>query len=237
MAIYLVDRASRIPSIKAALQAAGVLVTTHFENTADLVVTTTRSNKVIRLTSDGRVFLGTAWTSGTNITDSRSVDNPSSGGGDPFDWATIVTPDVLAFVYKTGIGATGRCGSSIFVTTVSGTHLALGSTTDATTFSDTWCYETDTVTLAPFIVPITQFANGLLVDNNGFFFTTDMYFKYLTNNQPILSPAKGIKAVLNGFNDTQGFFKHGNDIVVTGWRTNDNGNPMQANIIIPNGMV
>lgn len=238
MAIYLVDRANRIPSIKAALTAAGVLTTVLFENSSNLIFTSPRSNKVIQITSNNISLIGTSWTSGTTITDSRTIDAGSSSAPDPFDWAIIVTPDVLAFVYKSGTAATGRCSSTIFTTTVDGSvRLALGHTSENGAFSTTYSYETTTVNLAPYIVPIAQYANALLVDSNGFYFATDIFYKYLTDNKLIPSPAKGIKAVLNGLTSAQGFFKFGNDIVVQGWYTNNTSNPMQANILITNGAV
>lgn len=239
MAYYLIDRANRIPSIKAALINAGVLTTTLFESATDLIFTTPRSNKVIRINNNALIWLGTSWTSGTTLTDVRNIDNGSSGAIDPFDWAVVVTPDLLAFVYKSGSTASGRCSAVIFTTTTDGAlRLALGFTSESGTFSNTYCYETTTVALAPIIVPISQFANGLLTDGSGFYFSTDMVFKYLSDNKIISSPAKGIKAVLNGgITQSQGYFKFGNDMVVQGWFTNNGGNPMQSNILIPNGLI
>lgn len=239
MALYLIDRANRIPTIKSALINSGVLTTVLYETATDLIFTTPRSNKVIRITSTNLMYIGTAWVSGTTLTDVRTLDGGSSTQPDPYDWAIIVTPDVLAFVYKSGTGSSGRCSSIIFTSSVDGTYrFALCFTSDSGAFSNTLSYETTSSNLAFTAIPIAQFGNALLVDGNGFYFTTDMFFKYVTDNKLIPSPAKGIKAVLNGGPYTsQGYYKFGNDVVIQGWYTNNAGSQQQANILIPNGLI
>lgn len=236
MSIYLLDRNNRIPSIKAALQAAGVVTTVHFENTTDLIVTTTRSNKVLRIRNDGSVWIGSAWTSGATITNSQTLLGSISM--DPYDWAIIVTPDILAFCCKNGTGNTGDCYSAIFTKTEDlSLFLAIGlSSSNSTNNNDSYCYDTTiTASQATILSPISF--SGIVTDAAGYYYFTDIYLKTLSNNVLITSPAKGIKAILNGYMNTQGFYKYGNDIVSQGWYTNDGGTSFFANVLIPNGNI
>jgi hypothetical protein len=99
MAIYYVDPTSAttiLNGIEAALSAAGVLTTTHNKTTADLIVTTTRSSKVIRYTiATMRVNTryGDSWTSGTTLVNPYDINIYATGTA--VDVQVVVTDKVI----------------------------------------------------------------------------------------------------------------------------------------------
>lgn len=104
MAIYTLNVSSAAllrESLSAALTTAGVITTNHYDTSENLIVTTTRSNKVIRfLTTNIRtqVFYGDAYTSGTTITNQVTLNTIFSGTTD--EAKLIVTDVLLAIGYR-----------------------------------------------------------------------------------------------------------------------------------------
>lgn len=130
MAIYTLNVSSTADlrqSIVDALDDAGILTTTHYNTTNDVIVTTTRSNKVIRfqLTSlRPIVYIGDAYSSGTTITNPLTI-MAGLGSSAIEEAVIIVTGNLLLFAcrYPTDVH-----GHAVFSrdTSVSARYLALG---------------------------------------------------------------------------------------------------------------
>lgn len=104
MAIYTLNISSAAllrESLSTALTTAGIITTNHYDTSENLIVTTTRSNKVIRfLTTTIRlvVYYGDAYTSGTTITNQVTLNASFSATTD--EAKLIVTADLLAIGYR-----------------------------------------------------------------------------------------------------------------------------------------
>jgi hypothetical protein len=126
-------------SILAAIDDAGILTTNHYNTSNDLIVTTTRSNKVIKFNVASirpSVYYGDAYTSGTTITNQVVLVTATSATID--EAYLIVTGTLMALVWRFTSDAYfivffGKSGS------VSEEYLALswGSTSVAGVLKDT----------------------------------------------------------------------------------------------------
>lgn len=234
--LYPIDRNSRIPSIKAALQAAGLITTLYYENNNYIIFSCPRSNKIIKLQDNSAIYFGDAWTSTTVITNEISIQSTNI---DPFDWNIVVTPDILAFVTKAGSGATGDCFSVSFGKSVDGSkNFVVGA---CSTNNSGYRYSCWDITSGPAIQlkPAILYGSESAVDGNGFYYSLDPYVKTLNGNVVYTSPVKGLKVVLNGVMSTsQAYYKFGNDLVVHGrWAAYNATADMGANFIILNGVI
>ena len=119
MAIYPIDFTSSttvVTSLRAGLNSAGILTTNHRETSTNLIVTTTRSSRVLRfLVSTGlRIFTyyGTSYVSGDTIADAVTVQAAGVGSGAGASAALIVTADVLGLFEFRGTAVAGwLCGN------------------------------------------------------------------------------------------------------------------------------
>lgn len=100
MAVYSVggdSDADTTNNLEAALIAAGIRTTTHYKTTNRLIVTTTRSNKVLRFVIASKriqTYVGDSWSSGDAVTNQRNIQAAGSGGT-PVSTVVIVTADAL----------------------------------------------------------------------------------------------------------------------------------------------
>jgi hypothetical protein len=113
MAIYTIDYTSTttmLESIRAALDSAGILTTTHRQTATNLIVTTSRSTRVIRfnIPANNRfyVYYGTSYASGDTINDSVTLQSANTGTG--VSSALIVTDDIWGLFEHRGVAVT--CG-------------------------------------------------------------------------------------------------------------------------------
>jgi hypothetical protein len=101
MAVYTINISSSTTmrtSLVDALTAAGILTTNHYNASDDLIVTTTRSNKVLRFnfgTSRMTVYYGDAYSSGTTITNQVTV---SSFGSLTAESCVAIITDKLFYI-------------------------------------------------------------------------------------------------------------------------------------------
>jgi len=118
MAIYPIDYTSlttMLASVRDGLDDAGILTTIHHDTSANLIVTTTRSSRVIRFVaaSGNRfyVYYGTSYDTGDTINDSVTLQAVGAGTG--VAGALIVTGDVFGlFEYRGGTACAGFiCGN------------------------------------------------------------------------------------------------------------------------------
>jgi hypothetical protein len=105
MAIYSVDLTSTttIPNdIEAALIAAGILTTTHNKAAGSLIVTTTRSSKVLKFTigTSNRIttFYGDSYTSGTTIVNEVAISSYTAGVN--AETKVVVTGEALLICWR-----------------------------------------------------------------------------------------------------------------------------------------
>lgn len=232
--IYPIDRNNRIPSIKSALQTAAVITTVFYETVNYLIFSTPRSNKVIKLQDNGNISFGDSWTSTTTITNEFILQQSI----DPYDWAIIVTPDILAFVAKNASGATGDCFAIIFGKSADAAkNLVSGTCSSSNSGYRYSCW--DTTGAAVQLKPVIYCTNEVAIDSSGYYYAFDYYLKTLNGNTVSASPLKGVKVVLNGILSTsQGYQKFGNDVVVNGRYANYNAAiEMGANLVITNGVI
>jgi len=87
-----------LASIKSALTTAGILTTTHRETATNLIVTTSRSSRVIRFQADGTriyIYYGTSWSSGDAVNGSVTLNANGTNPGK--EGVVIITADILGF--------------------------------------------------------------------------------------------------------------------------------------------
>ena len=105
MATYALNTtsdAALIASIEAGMTDAGIITTTHYNTSPTLIVTTTRSNKVIKITSSSmrlQFYYGDAYVSGTTISNQVTVMDPLFTGG-IYESVMVITDKILYFGYR-----------------------------------------------------------------------------------------------------------------------------------------
>jgi hypothetical protein len=234
MALYLIDKTDPMTSIQNILQNAGILTTTYNKTANAFIFSTTMSNKVIYVGSDTTVRIGDAWTSGTTLTASKDVMTATASV--PYDWAVIITADILTFCFRDSTSdVSSNKYSIVFAKTEDGTkNLVLGFNTISSTSNNCWCYNTTNSPVTE-ILPVGQYLGNSAKDSEGFFYKTNIYMREVTNNNlVILSPIKGIKAILTG-PMTTGFDKYGSDIVTYAGFTSDSTFNFGCGLLIENG--
>lgn len=234
--IYLIDRSSRIASIKSILQGAGLITNIYYETVNYLIFSSPRSNKIIKIQDTSFMSVGDAWTSTTTITNEVLINSNIS---DPYDWAIVITPDILAFTVKNGAGATADCFCVSFAKTVDASkNVVIGHGSPSNSSYRYSCWDITSGTAIQ-LKPVQFGINESAVDGSGFYYSLDHYVKTMNGNTVYPSPIKGLKIVLNGaLSQSQAYQKFGNDIVVHGRFTNWNQiSDMGANFIIINALI
>lgn len=212
MAIYSIDKSSEasiIAGIKAALTAAGILTTTHYE-TNSLIVTTTMCPMVIRIDagySRPVVYVGTSYTSGDAINGSVTVQATHNYAVAEVN--VIITSNVLCIASRS---TTNVNTYTIFgnVTTAN-KKIAIGWTTGYTTSSLIYnC--TDGAQCGLLTLPRT------VVSTSGYYYSHDIFST--TNGGVLLGTAiDGVKSIQMPSIVTSNYTEYGDDVVVAGGDT------------------
>jgi len=228
MATYSIDKtseASILAGIKAALSAAGILTTTHYE-TNSLIVTTTMCPMVIRIDAGSNrpnVYVGTSWTSGDAINGSVTILPLVSIT--PAEVNVIITGDVLYIGW--------RSTNNIVLATLFGNvttadkKLAIGMITSGTTSSIIYnC--TDGAQCHIETLPNT------LVSTGGYYYSHDIQ-SGTSGNVLIGTAIDGVKAILAPMVTTSNYVEYGDDIVVPGGDTMGVSGYIKQSLLIVDG--
>jgi hypothetical protein len=233
MAIYSLDTSSNAAvgnSIKAALTSAGILTATHYQSNEFLIVTTTRSNKVIKiLTHDAsiRVYIGDAHTSDTTITNEVPVNSYA-------DWTAkaeanlVVTDHVLYMGYR--MASNGRTSHALFGRLDSATeeYVALGWITNAIDGTQALRDTTNNTQME-----ISQLRN-VLISAGGYYYVHDMI---VANNANVLlaSAVQGVKFLQRSYVYGSHIITYGNDVAVSGGGANGTVSYFPQSLLIEDG--
>lgn len=231
MAIYLVDRTRRIASMKESLIAAGAVTTELYTGAWDFIFTSPFSNKVIRICENGTIYIGDAWTSGTTISNQKTVQGT---GADPVEWAIIVTPDVLAFCHRGGF-----VHSTVFCTTVDGTGKYVLAFCSADNSSQNQAWSWNTIPTVPVeMAPVSSLDSQIVRSPDGYYYQEDIYMREWNSGYvPHPSPMKGVKAIYAGSIVSPAFDIYQSDVVLRAYRTQNSYGLFFGGIAITNGKV
>lgn len=192
MAVYPIDTTNKIGSIRAALDAAGVITAVLYESTSSLIFSTPRSDKIIRINNAGSVIIGDSYTSGATMNNERQVFETYGGtisGGS----AVIVSPDIICLAIAYSSTSFSSC---VLGALTNGEYFCMGGSTEtSTSYTDNTVSALNTTTgesLNPFTF---RSANGRTVDDAGFYYTAPIYFKTMTGVLKDYTPV-GLSAIL-----------------------------------------
>ena len=215
---YLIDCTSptaSVNSIESALISAGIRTATLYKDANNLIFTTPRSNKVIRIyTNAGFIFyFGDAWTSGVTITNQQTF---SQGLVAQTNAMMIVTPNAIHFTYT---GANPTDIQTCFIATlddsvvnspanmpylVGGFGTLGGSSYTKAQFWDT----TNRLQLYPVNAPRMNFT-----DKNGNYVKSDCYLYYATTGY-LAGKVVGGTWLSKGNDSSAVALTYGNDVVL-----------------------
>lgn len=231
MAVYSVGMStdgSVIAGIKAALTSAGVLTTTHYETTNRLIVTTTLSNKVLRVVAEyarPSFYYGDSWVSGDAVVNQVSLNPYNWGTSDSM--AVIIKPPVLAFSWhNTSNIISGTLFSKL---AVNNKYFAMGWVTPsstATTIRNT--SDDDNVDVH------TLGYYPTIISGEGYYYQTDLI---VTTSGGVLlaSGIQGVKWLARDYVTVTPYQVYGDDVALSGGSAKSIVNYLTGSLLIPGG--
>lgn len=234
MTLYSLDKTSATTmreSTKAALTAAGILTTTHYETGDYLIVTTTRSNKVIKMyfaVSRTKWYVGDAYSSGTTITNQVTVCE--YGGGTVAEANMVVTDDILYMGWR--ITANDRTAHALFgrLATTAAEYVALGWVTNT---YEGYPVLRDTSNDASIEISCLR---NTLISTGAYYYQHDLVIA-TAGNVLQANAITGLKALQRPIFTTAQLLVFGDDIVLPGGATNGATSYFPQNLIIADGNV
>jgi len=232
MAVYSIDISSdqnEITSIKNALNTAGILTTTHYETSNRLIVTTNRSNKVIRIVLDAkfpRIYIGDSWSSGDAVNNQVTINEFADCSGCA-EVNVIVTDVVLC------IGA--RHANSTVTDTI---FTKLNDTAQEYVALGIVCNSTSGTPILRDLTNNAQIHCGQLtatiISADGYYYNSD--FPCMTAGGVLMATAiQGIKSLQMPSTISSHYVRYGGDVVIPGGATNSMVSYFPRSILITNG--
>ncbi len=234
MAVFSIDISSdakEIAGILAAITQAGILTTKHYQSSTSLIVTTTRSNKVIRISLGGkyypRIYIGDSWTSGDAI-NNQVIINEYSSTTSPGEVNVIITDNVFC------IGARKSDNTVVFnviftrLNTDAAEYVALGIVYNATSGNPTLYDTTNAAQIK------SAQLNQIAISTDGYYYDTD-FIVTTAGNVLQSNGIKGIKSLLMPPSTAAHYVRYGNDVVIPGGATNGATSVFPMSILITNG--
>lgn len=120
-ALNVTSATAYFDSIEAALQAAGLLTSTLYQDATNLILNTQRFPRPLKFFSTNSLHVGDSYASGANLNNPLSLNTAVTGLSSA---QMILTPDVLAFIVRLTTGPTVTV--NIFGTLEDGTPVAIG---------------------------------------------------------------------------------------------------------------
>jgi hypothetical protein len=231
MAVYSLTISSSTAlrdSIKASLTAAGILTTTHYETGDNLIVTTTRSNKVIRwATGNSRLqtYIGDTYTSGTTITNQVTINAP---GSNSYVEANMVVTDKVFY-----IGMRTNTNESI--------HALFGRLDSATQEYVALGWTTNNANGAPVLRDTTNNTqaeatqlNRILISTSGYYYIHDL--PVASNANVLLASAvQGVKSLQRAYVTGSQIVTYGDDVALSGGYANGATSYFPQSLLIEDG--
>lgn len=229
--IYPIDYTnteSVINSLDAALDDAGVIQTRHYKSASDLIVTLTRSSRVFRINVPSQmrlyIYYGTAYVSGTTISDSITISLITTGTS--VSGCVAITGDVIAFAeYR---GATVIAGALIgAINNEDETEIAWGWSSPS---SAPLLHNTESRTqMHPNIYP------KALISTDGKYYMSDIVC--MDSAYTLMGVGvKGVKALHRPANTGMAYEIVGNDVIIPGGQANGDASIIPNSLYIPNAV-
>jgi hypothetical protein len=218
MAVYDIDHTSGttiLASIKSAFSTAGILTTTHRDTSTFLIVTTTRSTRVLSFNAPGSgrlfMFYGTSYNTGDTINDSVTLQNHGFNTGDA--GVVVITDDAVVISQRRGSGSTYG--------------FLVGNANDGSSTNLIWSWASNTggagsTTLHNAAARTQQngvFFGAPLISAGGFYYYADIP-NGTTSGNILGTGIKGVKQLLKGNTFTAAHEVVGDDIIVPGGFSN-----------------
>jgi len=230
MALYDLDVSSNVnltASLKAALTAAGIIDTLHYETTTVLIITTTLFNKILRLVSvdfKTEVYVGDSWSAGDAVTNQVAI-LPSLGNSDSAAAAMIVTDKVLCIGQRQ---LDSKVSNAIFCRLDSDTQeYAALSVVYNTSYA--FCRNlTDNVGLE------VRQMNGIIISDDGYYYASPLVCS--TPGGVVLSQGiQGLKSLQKAPVNTYQYQRYGDNVVIPGGSANGVTSYLPMSLLIVNG--
>lgn len=233
MAIYSIDWSSDttiIASIKSGLTTAGILTTNHYETSSRLIVTTERSNKLIRFVAGStrlQVYIGDSWSSGDAVTNQVTIQ--SNATGTMTNGALIITGDVL-YIGQRDSAATPNHVNAMFVRvdSVTAEYIAMGW--NCSTANNIQAMRDTTNDAGVILFPM----KSTLISSSGYYYEVDI--PAATPGGLLLGDAlKGVKCLMRDWIRSTLYQEYGDDVAVQGGYTDGALSYFPASFIIADG--
>lgn len=232
MAVYSIDISSdsaAIGSILAAITDAGILTTNHYKSSASLIVTTTRSNKVIRINIGykyPRIYIGDSWSSGDAVVN-QVIINEYTSPTSAVEVNIIITDNILCIGARNG---TTIVANTIFtrLNTDASEYAALGINYNTTGGTPTLRDTTNGAQIK------SSQLNQVITSTDGYYYDTD-FIVTTAGNVLQSNGIKGIKSLFMPPSTNSHYVRYGNDVVIPGGATNGATSVFPMSILITNG--
>jgi hypothetical protein len=233
MAIYSIDWSSDAnitASIKNALTTAGILTTNHYETTNRLIVTTARSNKLIRFVIGGtriQVYIGDSWSSGDAVTNQVTIN--SNATATMVQGALIITDKIL-YIGQRDNAASPYHVNAMFtrVDSVTAEYIAMGW--NCSTANGTQAMRDTTNNAGVILFPM----KSTLISSDGYYYEVNI--PAATPGGLLLGSAlQGVKCLMRDWIRSTLYQEYGNDVAVQGGWTDGLSNYFPSSFIIANG--
>jgi hypothetical protein len=231
MALYTLDHttaASVLISIRNALDTEGLINTNHRDTTTNLILTTSRTSRVLRfnMATSSRLYFyyGSSYASADTINDSVTVNAVAAGTG--ASGAIIITDDLIAIAQWRG-------------TTICSTIVIGKMTTLGTDFIGSWYFGNST----PLLTNAGTYAQcdairigSPLVSPDGKYYWSEMTL-LTTTYQPLATGVDGIKVLHRAPLTGQAYEISGNDIILPGGGCNLLTTYFDCSFLVTNGNI
>ena len=234
MAVYSIDissDANQISGILAAITDAGILTTKHYQSNTALIVTTTLSNKVIRISIQykyPKIYIGDSWKAGDAVNNQVVINEYNNGSPAAAEVNVIITDNVFC------IGARNAnstlVSNTIFtaLNTDASEYVALGIVYNSTTGTPVLRDTTNDAQIK------SSQLNQIIISTDGYYYDTD-FIVTTAGNVLQSNGIKGIKSLFMPPSTTAHYVRYGDDVVIPGGATNGATSVFPMSILITNG--